>query len=76
MFMMDLRLASINGRGLRSDSKRSQLLLYLQRRGIDICCLQETHFDSNFHEGILAKDYLSLLQHALMVVLEVSPGCK
>ena len=57
--MMDLRLASLNGRGLRSDSKRSQLLLYLQRRGIDICCLQETHFDSNFHEGILARDYLS-----------------
>ena len=73
MFMMDLRLASLNGRGLRSDSKRSQLLLYLQRRSIDICCLQETHFDSNFHEGILAKDYLSF-QHALMVVLEVSPG--
>ena len=59
MFMMDLRLASINGRGLRSDSKRSQLLLYLQRRGIDICCLQETHFDSNFYEGILARGYLS-----------------
>ena len=59
MFMMDLRLASLNGRGLRSDSKRSQLLLYLQRRGIDICCLQETHFDSNFYEGILARDYLS-----------------
>ena len=57
--MMDLRLASLNGRGLRSDSKRSQLLLYLQRRGIDICCLQETHFDSNFHEGVLSKDYLS-----------------
>ena len=59
MFMMDLRLASINGRGLRSDSKRSQLLLYLQRRGIDICCLQETHFDSNFYEGILSRGYLS-----------------
>ena len=57
--MMDLRLASLNGRGLRSDSKRSQLLLYLQRRGIDICCLQETHFDSNFHEGILSRGYLS-----------------
>ena len=56
---MDLRLASLNGRGLRSDSKRSQLFLYLQRRGIDICCLQETHFDSNFHEGILSRDYLS-----------------
>ena len=57
--MMDLRLASLNGRGLRSESKRSQLLLYLQRRGIDICCLQETHFDSNFHEGILSRGYLS-----------------
>ena len=39
MFMMDLRLASLNG--------------------IDICCLQETCFDSNFHEGILSRDYLS-----------------
>ena len=57
--MMDLRLASLNGRGLRSDSKRSQLLSYLQRRGIDICWLQETHFDSNFHEGVLSRDYLS-----------------
>ena len=57
--MMDLRLASLNGRSLRSDSKRSQLLVYLQRRGIDICCLQETHFDSNFHEGVLSRDYLS-----------------
>ena len=38
MFMKDLRLASLNGRGLRSDS-RSHLLLHLQRRGIDICCL-------------------------------------
>ena len=59
MFMMDLRLASINGRGLRSDSRRSHLFLYLQRRGIDICCLQETRFDFNFHEDILSKDYLS-----------------
>ena len=59
MFMMDLRLASLNGRGLRSDSKRSYLLLYLQHRGIDICCLQETRFDSNFHEDILSKDHLS-----------------
>ena len=57
--MMDLRLVSLNGRGLRSDSKRSQLLLYLQPHGIDICCLQETHFDSNFHEGILLRGYLS-----------------
>ena len=24
-----------------------------------MCCLQETHFDSNFHEGILSRDYLS-----------------
>ena len=59
MFTMDLRLASLNGLGLRSDLRRSQLLLYLQRRGIDICCLQETRFDSNFHEGILSRDYLS-----------------
>ncbi len=35
------------------------LFLYLQRRGIDICCLQETRFDFNFHEDILSKDYLS-----------------
>ena len=59
MFMIDLRLASLNGRGLRSDSRRSHLLLYLRRRDIDICCLQETHFDSNFYEDILARDYLS-----------------
>ena len=59
MFMMDIRLASLNGRGLRSDSRRSHLFLYLQRRGIDICCLQETRFDFNFHEDILSKDYLS-----------------
>ena len=59
MFMMDLRLASSNGCGLRSESRRSHLLLYLKRRGIDICCLQETHFDSNFHESILSRDYLS-----------------
>ena len=59
MFMMDLRLTSLNGRGLRSVSRRSHLFLYLQRRGIDICCLQETRFDSNFHKGILSKGYLS-----------------
>ena len=59
MFMMDLTLASLNGRGLRSNSRRSHLFLYLQRRGIDICCLQETHFDSNFHEGILSRNYFS-----------------
>ena len=58
-FMMDLRLASLNGRGLRAGSRRSHLFLYLERRGIDICCLQETRFDSNFHEDILSKDYLS-----------------
>ena len=57
--MMDLRLASLNGRGLRAGSRRAHLFLYLQRRGIDICCLQETRFDSNFHEDILSKDYLS-----------------
>ena len=59
MFMMDLGLASLNGRGLRSDSKRYHLRLYLQRRDIDICCLQVTRFDSNFHEDILSRDYLS-----------------
>ena len=59
MFMMDLRLASLNGRGLKSDSRGSHSCLYLQHRGIDICCLRETHFDSNFHEDILSKDYLS-----------------
>ena len=59
MFMMDLRLASLNGRSLRSDFRRFHLLLYLQRRSIDICCLQETRFDSNFHEGILLRDYWS-----------------
>ena len=48
--MMDLRLASLNGRGLWSESRRSHLLLYLQRRGID----------SNFHESILSRDYLSI----------------
>ena len=57
--MMELRFACLNGRGLRSDSRRSHLRLYLQHRSIDICCLQETRFDSNFHEGILSKDYLS-----------------
>ena len=59
MFMMDLRLASLNGGGLRSDFFRSHLLLYLQRHDIDICCLQETYFDSKFYEGILSRDYLS-----------------
>ena len=59
MFMMDLRLTRLNGHGLRLDSRRSHLLLYLQRHGIDICCLQETRFDSNFHEDILSRDYLS-----------------
>ena len=56
---MDLRLASINGCRLRSDSKRSHLLLHLQSCGIEICCLQETLFDSNFHEGILSREYWS-----------------
>ena len=60
---MDLRLASLNGCGLKSDSKRSHLLLHLLRCGIDICCLQETRFDSNFHEGILSKDYLAFLEY-------------
>ena len=73
MFMMDLRLASINGRGLRSDSRRSHLFLYLQHRGIDICCLQETRFDFNFHEDILSKT-ICPSQHVLMVVPVVSPG--
>ena len=59
MFMMDLRLASLNGRCLRSDSRRSHLRLYLRRRGIDICCLQEIRFYSKFHEDILSKNYLS-----------------
>ena len=59
MFMMDLRLAHLNGRSLRLDCRRSHLLLYLQHYSIDICCLQETCFDSNFHEGILSRDDLS-----------------
>ena len=59
MFMMDLRLASLNGCSLRSDSRRSHLLLYLQCRGIDICCLQEIRFYSKFHESILSRDNLS-----------------
>ena len=60
---MDLRLASLNGRGLRFDSKRSHLNLHFQRRGLDIWCLQETRFDSNFHVGILSKNYLAFLAY-------------
>ena len=59
IFRMDLRLARLNGRSLWSDWRRSHLLLYLQHYSIDICCLQETCFDSNFHENILLRDYLS-----------------
>ena len=68
---MDLRLGNLNGCGLRSDSTISQLLLNLQCRGIDICCLQETNFDSNLREGILTRDYLSFSAF-LTVVLGVT----
>ena len=54
---MDLRLVTINARGLRSESKRKQLLSHLEFRKADICCLQETHFDSHFHESILSRVY-------------------
>ena len=52
--------AMLNDRGLRSDSRRFHLLLYLRRCSIDICCLQETRFDSNFHKDILSKGLLSI----------------
>ena len=74
MFMMDLRLASLNGRGLRSDSRRSHLFLYLQRRGIDICCLQETRFETSTSMKIFCRRTICPFQHVLMVVPEVSPG--
>ena len=57
--MMDLGLAGLGGRGLGAGSGGAHLFLYLQRRGIDVCCLRETRFDSSFHEDVLSKDCLS-----------------
>jgi len=54
---MGLKLVSINARGLRSPSKRKHLLERLKSREVDICCIQETRFDSNFRESILSEVY-------------------
>ena len=50
-------MVSVNARGLRSDSKRIRLRSHLEDRGVDICVIQETHFDSSFHEDILSGVY-------------------
>ena len=55
---MALHLASVNGRGLRSDSKRAKLLRTLQHLDVNICCLQETHFIPSDYESVLSKDFL------------------
>ena len=50
----------INGRGLRSDSKRSHLLFFtFSSAELISVVLKDTHFDYNFHEVILLRDYLS-----------------
>ena len=55
---MSLQLASLNGRGLRSESKRAKLLRTLQHFDVSICCLQETHFIPSDCESILSRDFL------------------
>ena len=54
---MDLRLASVNVRGLRADSRKWRLSLDLQHLGVDICCVQETHFIPGDHLRTLSKTF-------------------
>ena len=53
---MDLRLTSLYGHGLRSDS---QLILHLRCRSIDICSLQVARFDCNYHKCIRSNNYIA-----------------
>ena len=54
---MAIFLASLNGRGLRNESKQSQLIRTLQHLDVNICCLQETHFIPSDYLNVLTKRY-------------------
>ena len=41
--MSDLKLLTLNIRGIRDDTKRGQIFNYLGRKKHNILCLQETH---------------------------------
>ncbi len=54
---MALWLATLNVRGLRSESRRARLSRDLQRLGVNVCCVQETRFSSHDYEDILSKGF-------------------
>lgn len=55
--MASLRLASLNVRGLRDASRKLRVARDLQRLGVDICCIQETHFIPSDYQGVLLRDF-------------------
>ena len=57
IIQMDLWLVSMDACWLKCDSMTSQLLSLLQLCVVVVSCLQETHFDSNFRQGILSNVY-------------------
>ena len=47
-----LSIITMNCRGLGNAQKRKDVLNYLKSKHYDICCLQDTHFISDFEDSI------------------------
>ena len=69
--VIDLRLVSLNARGLKSNSKSSQHLSHFQLYEVDICCLQETTL---IQTSRCCQEFVNFFQPTLTVVLEGSPS--
>lgn len=54
---MALWLVNLNGRGLKSKSRRARLVRNLQRLGVLVCCLLETHLILSDYEDILSNGF-------------------
>ena len=47
MFNKLIKFGSLNVRGLNDYKKRKSIFNYMIRNNVDICLLQETHFNKN-----------------------------
>ena len=49
----NIKIISLNARGLRETKKRSNLFFWLKEKKIDICLLQETYWTTDIRNKLL-----------------------
>uniref|UniRef100_A0A3B4Z2Y2 Endonuclease/exonuclease/phosphatase domain-containing protein n=1 Tax=Stegastes partitus TaxID=144197 RepID=A0A3B4Z2Y2_9TELE len=75
--MCDLKIISLNANGLNNKVKRKSILLYLDKEGGDILCLQETHLKKhdmktlkNDIKGELYFSAINVLKRGVSVIIK------